>query len=194
MSKVKNRGAHVRSVRVLTPYVETITEAESHFNQQMTKVRDISPWRNMSEKAWTVMLVKQGIVSRKNGKKILKGILGIEKAQSGEATSIMSLPTHSFALFSVEKILCDIIGEGVAGDVNVGKTLSEPIARLQIRDKIIDVLYRTRAFQKNLLDVAAKNTDAVMVGYTHLAQAQATALGHYLILVHDTPKEITGAN
>ena len=185
MSKVGDRGAHVRSVRVLTPYAKTITEAESHFNQQMTKVRDMSSWRNMSEKAWVVMLVKEGIVSRENGKKILTGILEIEKAQSGEEASSLSLPVDNFGLFSVEKILGNSIGLNVAGDVNVGKTLPEPIARLQIRDKILDVFHRVLDFCKTLLEVAAKNTDTIMPGYTHFAQAQAMTFGHYLISVHD---------
>ena len=191
MSEIRFRGPRPRSVRVLTPFAETIIRAESHLNEEMARMQDMSLWRNISEKAWVVMLVKKGVISRENGKKILAGILEIEKTQSGEAISSLFLPANNFSLFTVEEILRDSIGDDVAGDVNVGKTLPEPIARLQIRDKIVDVLHRILAFRKSLLEAAAKNTDAVMPGYTHLAQAQAMTFGHYLMSIHDASERAT---
>lgn len=191
MSEIRFRGTRARSVRVLASYAEAITGAETRFDQEMSKTQDMSSWRNMSEKAWVVMLVKQGVVSRKSGQKILSGILEIEKAQSGQAVSGMFLPTHNFGLFTVEKILQDRVGDEVAGDVNVGKTLPEPIVRLQTRDKILDVLCSMLDFRERLLQAAAENVDAVMPGYTHLAQGQAMTFGHYLLSVHDATERAT---
>lgn len=173
-----------KSARIMVPWAKKVKYYEKRFKEEFERIADQSPWRNMSEKAWTVMLVKQGIVSRQDGAKILSAILELGKNGPKASTAGSILP-FDFGPMSLEKALRERIGEDVASSVNIGKTLPEPLNRLQLRDKLIDVLESILEFRKELLELAKRNIDAVMPGYTHFRQAQPTTFAHYIVSVHD---------
>lgn len=138
--------------------------------EQMERAKGLGPWRNQMDKVWTVMLVRQGIIDRSTGAEILGGLLEFETQDPQP---------------SQEGPLGDRIGRDAAGFVNLGRAQIEPLDRLQSRDKTIDLIDLELGMLGTMLDLAAKNTDAVMPGYTHLTQAQTTTFGHYLVSVHD---------
>jgi len=138
--------------------------------EQLKRVKDSGPWRNQMDKAWTVMMMRQGIVDREVASKILDAILAFEKRDPQPST---------------EGPLAAAIGGDAAGMVNTARAQIEPLDRLQARDKIIEVADIELALRKTMLDLAEENTDAVMPGYTHLTQAQTMTFGHYMVSVHD---------
>lgn len=184
MSVIK--GKRPRSVRVLEDFSETIKSAEQRAEQELELIKDFTDTRFYSEKSWVVMLIRQGIIERGQGAELLRAIVELERDGSARDSSRpVFTPSSSFNIWSLEKRLSERIGEDLAGNINIGKTLPEPHARLKARDKILDAMDSLLGFLKCLLDVATANLDAVMPGYTHMSQAQPTTFGHYLLSVHD---------
>src|SRR5205823_12680058 len=71
-------------------------------------------------------------------------------------------------------------GEAVVGNLNLGRTRPEPLARMVVRDATLRVLGDVLKTRRTLLDRAHAEADTVMPGYTHLLHAQPTTFGHYL--------------
>jgi len=164
------RYARELRARVGAERAERLRECNATFSEEMANLQNLSPWRNQMDKAWTVMLVRQGIIPREHGAQILEAILDIEENEP-----------HS----SGEGPIARRIGLDVAGFVNVGRTLGEPMRRLKARDKLLPVFDRLLELREVLIDGAEQHCEAVMPGYTHMCHAQATTYGHYLMSVHD---------
>jgi argininosuccinate lyase len=180
------KGERPRSVRVLEDFSQTIKSAEQRAEQELELIKDFTDTRFYSEKSWVVMLIRQGIIERGQGAELLRAIVELEREGSARDPSRpVFTPSSSFSIWSLENRLSERIGEDLAGNINIGKTLPEPHARLKARDKTLDVLDSLLGFLKCLLDVAASNLETVMPGYTHMSQAQPTTFGHYLLSVHD---------
>ena len=182
MSTIK--GQRARSIRVLEDFAESIRLAERRLEDDLREARDVSAARNYSEKAWIVMLARQGIVSRGDAAAILKAVLDYER-EAAPPTSLAYLPSDSFSVWSLEKILTGKLGADLAGNLNIGKTLPEPMARLKIRDACLPLFDELLEFLATLQELGLRYRTTVMPGYTHLAQAQVTSFGHYLMSVHD---------
>jgi argininosuccinate lyase len=111
------------------------------------------------------MLYKQELIRREVAAKVLRALEGgggedyLKKALDGD--------------------------EDTASVVNLGRTLQEPMSRLQQRDKLLDVLDLTITCLGTLLDQAEAHADTIMAGQTHLSHAQPTTYGAYLLAVHD---------
>ena len=182
MSKIE--GQRARSLRVLADFADTIRLAEERLEEELDLIKDLSACRSYSEKAWVVMLTKQKIISQEDGAKLLRAIIDFEKNEQENIRPVYT-PSNSFSVWSLEKVLTQKLGEDLAGNINIGKTLPEPIARLKIRDKMVETMDSVLNLLSVLLEVASTNKDTVMPGYTHLAQAQVMTFGHYLASVHD---------
>jgi argininosuccinate lyase len=187
------KGKRPRSVRVLEDFSETIKSAEQRAEQELELIKDFTDTRFYSEKSWVVMLTRCKIIERSQGAALLRAIVKLEQEGSARDPSRpVFTPSSSFSIWSLERVLSERIGEDLAGNINIGKTLPEPHARLKARDKILDVLDSLLGFLKCLLDVAASNLDSVMPGYTHMSQAQPMTFGHYLLSVHDPVMRAAG--
>jgi argininosuccinate lyase len=53
--------------------------------------------------------------------------------------------------------------------------------RLWLRDQIIEAMREIRGLQKSLVDLADKNPDVIIPGYTHLQRAQPVYFAHHLL-------------
>jgi len=123
--------------------------------------------RVKSDQAWTVMLYKQELITKEAAVKLLKALQEVH--WGGEDTLKKKLDGD----------------EDTASAVNLGRTLQEPMSRLQLREKLIDVLNLLLKTLGVVLDVAGANVDTVMAGQTHLSHAQPTTYAAYLLSVHD---------
>jgi argininosuccinate lyase len=168
----------------LEGYADTILRAEQDMEKDLRQIRDLSQDRNYSEKAWLVMLIRKGIVKRNAGARILQAIRNYERTAPDSDADVYT-PTDSFSIWSLEKILTEQLGADIAGNLNIGKTLPEPIARLKVRDVCLPVIDALLQLLDTLQNLAGKYKETVMPGYTHLAQGQITTFGHYLLSVHD---------
>ncbi len=138
---------------------------------ELDRVFNYFPARAQMDRAWTVMLLKQGLISKETAVKLLKALEGAEteKGFGGE-------------YWLKRKLDGD---EDTASAVNLGRTLQEPMSRLMLRAKLIDVLELTLESLGVTLDVAEANVETIMAGQTHLSHAQPTTYAAYLLSVHD---------
>jgi argininosuccinate lyase len=159
------------------PEDEERKRIRARLGTELQRVFVRTPALSATDMAWTVMLHKQGLVTTEVAAEVLKALESGEGA--GEHYLKRELAGPDPSVEALEQ------AEDIAGVVNLGRTLQEPMSRLQQRDKLLDVLDLTIACLGILLDQAEAHVDTVMAGQTHLSHAQPTTYGAYLLAVHD---------
>ena len=127
------------------------------------------------------MLAQQNIISAQDFADIERGMTQIVKEiESG--TFVWSLDLEDVH-FNIEKRLTTLIGD--AGKrLHTGRSRNDQVAtdiRLYLRDAIDDILTLIKAFQRALLDLAEREADTAMPGFTHLQVAQPITFGHHIL-------------
>ena len=126
------------------------------------------------------MLVKQGILSEEDGKKIRDGLNGIlEDLESGKLQITSEYEDiHSF----VEATLTDRIGD--AGKrLHTGRSRNDQVAldmKLYVRDEIDETDGLLKTLLMTIERMMEENTETFMPGFTHLQKAQPVTLAHHL--------------
>lgn len=126
------------------------------------------------------MLVKQGILSEEDGKKIRDGLNGIlEDLESGKLQITSEYEDiHSF----VEATLTDRIGD--AGKrLHTGRSRNDQVAldmKLYVRDEIDETDGLLKTLLMTIERMIEENTETFMPGFTHLQKAQPVTLAHHL--------------
>lgn len=131
--------------------------------------------------AHTVMLVERKILSKKDGAKILKRLRELDALGPDKFRTV---PKKGSFLLQVEDFLFDKLGEEIGGRMHTGRSRIDQgatVERLYARDRLLDVVDRLIDFQGTLIRVGARNTKAIMPGYTHMQHAQPWVFGHYLM-------------
>ena len=141
--------------------------------------------------AYCKMLGNQGIISQDNATKILSALKEISsKIEKG--TFIFDESSEDIHTI-IEKAL--IQKTGMLGEmIHTGRSRNDQIAldvRLFTRDAIRNILQLIRKFQLSLIEVAEKNFDLIMPGYTHLQRAQPVLLAHHLLAYYEMTKRDT---
>jgi len=132
-------------------------------------------------KAHCQMLVKQGLITPREGKAILKGLDTI-KAEI-EAGTFKIDPRLEDIHMHVETRLKELIGNA-AGRLHTARSRNDQVAtdfRLWVRDAIDRTDAGLADLQRRLLARAEEYADTVMPGMTHLQAAQPVTLGHHLL-------------
>jgi argininosuccinate lyase len=68
--------------------------------------------------------------------------------------------------------------------LHTGRSRNDQVAldlRMWLRDEIIELLGELRALQTGLVDLARRNADVLIPGYTHLQRAQPVYFAHHLL-------------
>ncbi len=142
----------------------------------------------MGSVAHARMLAKVGIITKKEADKIIAGLKAIEKEiESGKFKFTPDLEDIHMA---IEKRLMEKIGP-VGGKLHTARSRNDQVAldvRLYLRDEIKDVQNLIKVLQKTLVDVAKKNLDCIMPGYTHLQRAQPILFSHHLLAYYEMLK------
>lgn len=134
-----------------------------------------------ANKAWTVMLVETGIVAPERGGPLLDAILALEEA--GPQALGEFNPRYEYFYSHMERWLIERAGEDVAGEINIGRTRPEPLTRMVLRERLLDLADEVAGFTKALLDIAEREVDTVMPQWTHFQHAQLSTLGHYFLAI-----------
>lgn len=137
--------------------------------------------------AWIIMLAEQEILPADSAAKLCKVLLELQTKTPD--ILLPFVPEWSDVYVHMEKYLVEQLGEEHVGHLALARTRPEPIARMNLRDKLLRVIDASLALRQNLLDTAERNVDAVMPGYTHSQPAQPTTFGHYLMGVYDPVEE-----
>ncbi|MFA5670394.1 MAG: argininosuccinate lyase [Balneolaceae bacterium] len=137
--------------------------------------------------AWITMLAECGVVPTDSAIHICKAIdeLNIE----GPEVLRPFIPEYGDVYVHVEKYLENKIGKTHVGHLALARTRPEPIARLVLRQKLVEIIDEVLLFLEKILITSEEHSDTVITGYTHAQPAQATTYGHYLLSVYDPISE-----
>ena len=129
----------------------------------------------------TQMLVKQGIIPRKDGKKILNGLKKIKKEIDKKKFKFKEKfeDIHQ----NIEKRLYQIIGDS-AGYLHTARSRNDQVVtdfKMWVKNASLDIDKTLTFLIKSILKKASKNIDTVMPGFTHLKNAQPISFAHYLL-------------
>lgn len=133
------------------------------------------------DRAHTVMLAEQGILSRADAAKLLGALdrllqLGVKNFPID--------PRKGSLLLQIESWLVDQIGESAAGRMHTGRSrlAQGPAARrLYKRRNVLAIMDSMLELQRTTLRLAEEHQGALMPGYTCLQHAHPEVFGHYLL-------------
>ena len=127
------------------------------------------------------MLARQGILTAEERDAIVGGLTRIrERIERGEFAWRVELEDVHMNIESA--LTADI---GIAGKkLHTGRSRNDQVAtdvRLWLRDEIAAIQAEIRRLQRALLDLAEREADTIMPGFTHLQTAQPVTFGHHLM-------------
>ncbi|MBW1784934.1 MAG: argininosuccinate lyase, partial [Deltaproteobacteria bacterium] len=139
-------------------------------------------------KAYCKMLGKQGIINEAESVNILNALEEISgEIQRGDLAfddTLEDIHTH------IEKSLVEKIGP-LGEMLHTGRSRNDQTAldtRLYVRASAISTINLIKDFQLSVIDLAEKNQDLIMPGYTHLQRAQPVLLAHHLLAYYEMVK------
>ena len=127
------------------------------------------------------MLVKQKIISSKEGSKIINGLKKI-KSQIDKGKFKFQEKFEDIHL-NIEKKLFELIGPS-AGFLHTARSRNDQVVtdfKLWIKKSSKETIANINSLMKILIKKAEKNVDTVMPGLTHLKNAQPISFAHYLL-------------
>jgi argininosuccinate lyase len=127
------------------------------------------------------MLAAQGVIASKDLADIQRGMAQI-KGEIEAGTFEWKLDLEDVHL-NIEARLTTLVGD--AGKrLHTGRSRNDQVAtdvRLWLRDEIDSLAPLLADMQKSLVDVAEKNVDTILPGFTHMQVAQPVSFAHHLL-------------
>jgi argininosuccinate lyase len=131
------------------------------------------------------MLMKQKILTRAEGEKIVKGLENVQREL--EKQTFAFLPSDEDIHMAIERRLTEKIGP-LGGKLHTARSRNDQVlldVRMYLRDEIVILLQILGALRKQLARIAKRYVGVVMPGYTHLQRAQPVLLAHHLLAYYD---------
>ena len=155
-------------------FVEAFTQSVS-FDQRLYHY-DI-----MGSIAHVRMLAHVSVLSEADSQKIVQGLQAIEV--DIDAGKFNWRPELEDVHMNIEMALVDRIGE-VAKKLHTGRSRNDQVAtdlRLYLRDEVTAICAQLVDVMMALLDMAEREAETVMPGFTHLQVAQPVTFGHHIL-------------
>ena len=136
----------------------------------------------IGSQAHTIMLYENRVITKKEVKKILKGLENLKKDKFEKKSS--SEDIHEL----IESLLIKRIGIDAGGKMHTARSRNDQVAldiRMKIRDDINIVCQCLLDMIKSLVQLAKKHQETIVPLYTHLQQAQVGLFSHYLLAYAD---------
>ena len=127
------------------------------------------------------MLVKQKIIEKKIGKKIIIGLKKIRKEIINNKFKFNK--KYEDIHLNIEKRLFQIIGED-AGYLHIARSRNDQIVtdfKLWIKKASLEIIKNLDNLIRNFVKKSELNIHTVMPGFTHLKNAQPISFAHYLL-------------
>lgn len=127
------------------------------------------------------MLAHQKIISAQDYADIQRGLSQIQaEISAGQFEWLLDLEDVHL---NIEKRLTELVGD--AGKrLHTGRSRNDQVAtdiRLYLRAAIDDILDLLRGLRIALVDLAEKNTETILPGFTHMQVAQPVTFGHHML-------------
>jgi argininosuccinate lyase len=131
--------------------------------------------------AHAAMLAAQGIIAQEDHAAIERGLAQIaQEIEAGEFEWRLDLEDVHL---NIEARLTQLVGD--AGKrLHTGRSRNDQVAtdvRLWLRGEIDLIAVLLTDLQKALLEIAEKNVEVIMPGFTHLQVAQPVSFGHHML-------------
>lgn len=131
--------------------------------------------------AHATMLAEVGVLTTEERDSIIEGLKGV-KADIEAGTFEWSVSLEDVHM-NIEARLTDRIG--ITGKkLHTGRSRNDQVAtdiRLYLRDEIDVIAEELTRLKTGLLDLAEREADTIMPGFTHLQTAQPVTFGHHLL-------------
>ena len=127
------------------------------------------------------MLIKQKIIPKNNGKKIITGLNKIKSEI--EKNKFKFKEKFEDIHQNIEKRLFQMIGDS-AGYLHTARSRNDQVVtdfKMWVKKSSLDIKKILDLLIKSILKKAEKNINTVMPGFTHLKNAQPISFAHYLM-------------
>ncbi len=129
--------------------------------------------------AWTELLIKNKIVDKAQGEKVIKILKKINRNPK------KVFPEEDIH-FAVEKTLEKFLGKQkhLAGVIRTARSRNDLVVsdeRMFLKEEIIEIIKLLKNLILTIVKLAEKNFDIPIVGYTHLQPAQPVLFSHYIL-------------
>ena len=129
----------------------------------------------------TQMLMKQKIINKKRGVKIIGGLKKIKNEI--KKNKFIFYSKYEDIHLNIEKRLFELIGND-AGYLHIARSRNDQVItdfKLWIKKSSIEIIDRLNNLIKNFIKKSEKNIYTIMPGFTHLKNAQPISFAHYLL-------------
>ena len=129
----------------------------------------------------TQMLVKQKIIDKAKGKKIINGLKKINNEIKNNR--FLFSKKYEDIHLNIEKRLFAIIGND-AGYLHIARSRNDQVItdfKLWIKKSSKEIIINLNILIKTFLHKSENNVDTIMPGFTHLKNAQPISFAHYLL-------------
>ena len=151
------------------------------FTQSVSYDQRLYHYDIMGSVAHVGMLARVGVLSRNESERIIEGLEAIEAeiaAGDFEWKTILE-DVH----MNIETALVARVGD-VGKKLHTGRSRNDQIAtdiRLYLRDEVSAIQTLLVDVMSALLDLAEREADTIMPGFTHMQTAQAVTFGHHMM-------------
>ena len=172
--RTQNQSWGGRFTEATDAFVEAFT-ASVQFDQRLYH-HDIA-----GSIAHATMLEKVGVLTTDERNSIVSGLEQVrDEIEAGDFNWSVSLEDVHM---NVEARLTALIGD-TGKKLHTGRSRNDQVAtdmRLYLRDEIDIIAAELKRLQTGLLDLAEREADTIMPGFTHLQTAQPVTFGHHLM-------------
>jgi len=129
----------------------------------------------------TNMLIKQKIISKKIGSKIITGLKKIR--EEIRRNKFKFNKKYEDIHLNIEKRLFEIIGEN-AGYLHIARSRNDQVItdfKLWIKKASNEIIININDLLRSFIKISEKNIYTIMPGFTHLKNAQPISFAHYLL-------------
>ncbi|MFB3100480.1 MAG: argininosuccinate lyase, partial [Gammaproteobacteria bacterium] len=151
------------------------------FTQSVSYDQRLYHYDIMGSVAHVSMLAKVGVLSRQESDQIIEGLESIEAniVQGDFKWETTLEDVH----MNIETALIARVGD-VGKKLHTGRSRNDQIAtdiRLYLRDEVTEVQALLVNLMLALLDLAEREAETIMPGYTHMQMAQPVTFGHHMM-------------
>lgn len=130
--------------------------------------------------AWTELLAKNKVVDKNKAKKVVKTLQQIKHKL--DKLLVSSEDVHFAVEQTLEKLLKK--DKDLAGIIRTARSRNDLVVsdeRMFLKEQMVELINLLKKLVSSIVEVAQKNIDLPMVGYTHLQPAQPVLFSHYVL-------------
>ncbi|MFA4988036.1 MAG: argininosuccinate lyase [Candidatus Omnitrophota bacterium] len=164
-----------------TRFKKKTNQLTDRFTSSITFDQRLAKYDILGSMAHAKMLSRQGIISAKDGRKIVSGLNAILKDVVNGRFKFD--PSAEDIHSNIQELLNKKAGEA-AHRLHTARSRNDQVAldtRLYLRDAVDNLASLLSSLQKAVLKFALGNIEVIIPGYTHLQVAQCVLLGHHLL-------------